>query len=129
MNIAAHDGLGRSYEQELYSDSTEEKHQLMEVYSMKTKGNKLFPFLAVASILLLVGIFTGTDNLVAADQAQMQPMMQQMGDMMGTTDNMPESCAAMMNGAMHGGSMGATMQGMMDSSQGMTQVEHESHHR
>ncbi len=129
MNIAAHDGLGRSYEQELYSDSTEEKYQLMEVYSMKTKGNKLFPFLAVASISLLVGIFTGTDTLVAADQAQMQPMMQQMGAMMTSTDNMPEGCATMINGAMHGGNMGAMMQDMMGSSQGMTQEEHESHHR
>ncbi|MDP1694409.1 MAG: hypothetical protein Q8L34_02610 [Candidatus Woesearchaeota archaeon] len=96
---------------------------------MKSKGNKLIPFLAVAGILLLVGIFTGTDNLVAADQAQMQPMMQQMGKMMETTDNMPEGCATMMNGEMHGNNMGTVMQGMMGSSIGMTQEEHESHHR
>ena len=95
---------------------------------MKSKGNKLLPFAAVASILLLVGIFTGTDTLVTADQAQMQPMMQQMGTMMETTDNMPEGCATMMNGEMHGNNMGAMMQGMMGS-QGMTQEEHESHHR
>ena len=95
---------------------------------MKSKGNKLLPFLAVASILLLVGIFTGTDTLVTADQAQMQPMMQQMGKMMETIDNMPEGCATMMNGEMHGNNMGAMMQGVMGS-QGMTQEEHESHHR
>ena len=89
---------------------------------MKSKGNKLLPFAAVTSILLLVGLYTGTDNLVTADQGQAQPMMQQMGTMMETTDNMPEGCATMMNGEMHAGNIGVMMQGM-------TQEEHESHHR
>ena len=94
---------------------------------MKAKtGNKLLPLLAAASILLLVGLFTGTENLVTADrgsseqdQAHMHSMMQQMGNIMGGTDEMHEDCEQM---------MGGMMRGMMGAGNGMTQAEHESHH-
>ncbi|HLC72352.1 MAG TPA: hypothetical protein VJH37_02105 [Candidatus Nanoarchaeia archaeon] len=95
---------------------------------MKSKGNKLLPFAAVTSILLLVGLYTGTDNLVTADQGQAQPMMQQMGTMMSTMQDMHEDCETLMDGMMQEGNMDAMMQGMIGS-QGMTQEEHESHHR
>ena len=90
----------------------------------KQTGNKMLPLLAVASILLLIGIYTGTENLVTAHRedlsGQDRAQMQQMGNMMGSTEEMHEDCERM---------MGSMMQGMMGSGNGMTQEEHESHHR
>jgi len=95
----------------------------------KHKGTKLFPILAAVSILLLVGVYAGMSTLVTADKntgmtehmGDMQSMMQGMSQMMGDMDKMYDECKEMMKG----GNMG----GMMGSSGGMSQEEHESHHK
>ena len=102
----------------------------------KQKGNRMFPVFVAASILLLVGIYVGLSNLVSADkdetseeEMEMGDMMKSMSLMMNDMKEMHEQCEKM-----HGENMdmGKMMQGMMGSSQsisGMTQEEHESHHR
>ncbi|MBI1972857.1 hypothetical protein HYS50_02540 [Candidatus Woesearchaeota archaeon] len=98
----------------------------------KHKGTKLFPILAAVSILLLVGVYAGMSTLVTADKntgmtehmGDMQTMMQGMSTMMGDMNKMHEECGEMMKS----GDMNK-MGGMMGSSGGMSQEEHESHHK
>ncbi len=100
---------------------------------MKKKNNKTV-LIAVIGIFVALVVYAGVSNLVVANNDRgmdknmmenMDGMMKSMSGMMEGMKEMHEECMKMMKGGMSG-MMGS---GTMDKPEGMSQEEHESHHK
>lgn len=98
---------------------------------MSKQPSSRFLLMGTLGVVLVLAVYALVTGSVRADQpnGEMQDMMQQMQGMMSTMQEMHQQCMQMMGN----GNMGEMMNGMMGSSGdlpgGMTQEEHESHHR
>lgn len=93
---------------------------------MKKKNNKTV-LIAVIGIFVALVVYAGVSNLVVANSDRgmmedMDGMMKSMSGMMEGMKEMHEECMKMMKGGMMGS-------GGMEKPDGMSQEEHESHHK
>ncbi len=97
---------------------------------MKKKNNKTV-LIAVIGIFTALVVYAGVSNLVVANSDRgmdkdmmenMDGMMKSMSGMMEGMKEMHEECMKMMKGGMMGSET-------MDKPEGMSQEEHESHHK